>query len=53
MKRNQSENSTHSMIPLIEHSGKSKTIKTKDRSMVARGLGREEEGGISEVWEIF
>ena len=46
-KRSQFEKATHCMIPIICHSGKSKSTETKKRSLVLRGSEgeRDEQAG--------
>ena len=39
--RSQTEKATYCMIPTTWHSGKDKTMKTIERSVIARGLGIE------------
>lgn len=51
--RRQSEKPTHSVIPIIGHSGKGNTIETVRRSLVAKSLEKEGKGWIGKSQGIF
>lgn len=43
----QSEKSTHCMDSIIQQSGKGKTVERVKRSVLARGLGKERQTGVT------